>query len=81
MARSWLIGLRNRSSLTQQQVADKADVKRAYYTQLETGDRNPSVPTAKRIATVLGFEWTLFFTEQCSDALQRGCIATGTEGR
>lgn len=81
MTRAWLVNLRTKKEMTQQQVADSACLKRAYYTQIETGDRNPSVKTAKRIASVLGFEWTLFFADICSIMLQGVSSATGTEGR
>lgn len=63
--RDWLINLRG--SMTQQEVANKAKINRAFYTQIETGERNPSVLTAKKIATVLGFNWTLFFEYECNE--------------
>ncbi|MNW70944.1 hypothetical protein D3C74_504980 [compost metagenome] len=31
---------------------------------IEAGNRNPSVPLAKRIAAELGFSWTIFFADQ-----------------
>lgn len=57
--RTWLIELRGER--TQQEVADVAEIDRSFYTQIETGLRNPSVGTAKKIAKALGFSWTLFF--------------------
>jgi putative transcriptional regulator len=67
--RKWLIALRNNkkgidgSPYTQQNVADEAGIDRSFYTQIENGQRSPSVKTAKKIAKVLEFNWTLFFAE------------------
>ncbi len=58
--RQWLVDIRG--DRTQEAVAFDAGVARSYYTQIETGARNPSVSMAKKIASVLGFDWTLFFT-------------------
>ncbi len=57
----WLIELRKMVGMTQQNVADAADIKRASYCNIESGTRRPSVEVAKRIANVLGFDWTLFY--------------------
>jgi len=61
--RKWLIEKRNKMKLTQQDVADRSELSRTFYTQIETGDRNPSVDNAKKIAKALKFKWTLFFDE------------------
>jgi len=45
------------------------------YNKIELGSRTPSVETAKSIAAVLGFDWTLFYRDE--DELMK----TGTEGR
>lgn len=74
MARRWLVKLRG--DLTQQQVADQARLSRSYYTEIEIGDKNPSVETAKKIAKALGFNWTLFF--ECHS---RDMQPTGTDGK
>ena len=73
-ARKWLV--KYRGELTQQQVSDMAKLSRSYYTEIETGDKNPSVETAKRIAEVLDFDWTLFFKGPC-----REMRPTGTDGK
>lgn len=65
--RAWLKSLRNQRGLTQQNVADKAEIERAYYTMIESGDRNPSVPVAKSIANAIGFDWTIFFDTECNE--------------
>ncbi|GIO84591.1 putative HTH-type transcriptional regulator YqaF [Paenibacillus faecis] len=69
MERTLLISYRDIKGLTQEQVAELCDIKRPYYTMIELGKRRPSVDVAKRIAEVLGFEWTLFFAPDGSDSL------------
>lgn len=67
--RQWLIDIRNKKQLTQDDVAKSAEVTRPYITSIESGDRRPSVQVAKRIATTLGFEWTLFFDLEGNETL------------
>lgn len=69
--REWLVELRNKKGLTQEDVAIKSDVARAYITQIETGDRRPSVQVAKRIAEAVGFEWTIFFETDSNKTLHK----------
>lgn len=69
LERSWLIQYRDVKGLTQEQVADMCDIKRPYYSMIETGKRRPSVDVAKRIGTVLGFDWTIFFALKCNESL------------
>ncbi|MBS3949183.1 MAG: helix-turn-helix transcriptional regulator [Peptococcaceae bacterium] len=80
--RTWLLQLRNERSLTQEDVAARTGIQRAYYTQIENGTRNPSVTVARRLADVLGCVWTLFFDHaRCEvthkaidvDSDNRGC--------
>lgn len=63
MSVEWLKDIRKQAGLAQVDVAHLANVKRASYGNIELGVRRPSVSTAKRIAVVLGFEWTRFFEE------------------
>lgn len=58
--RIWLKKIREENGLTQQDVAELADVERTTYASIEQGRRNPSVVNAMRIASVLDFEWTIF---------------------
>lgn len=53
--------IREKKKMTLLEVANSSDVSEAYVSLLETGRRRPSVDVAKRIAEVLGFDWTLFF--------------------
>ena len=68
MPRKWLKKVRNEKGLTQQDVADSGGFARTYYTMVEQGKRTPSVDVAKSIARVLGFEWTIFFEDECNES-------------
>ncbi|WP_285615132.1 helix-turn-helix transcriptional regulator [Pseudobacillus badius] len=70
MVRLWLKELRLQRTMTQNEVAEKSGVERAYYTMIELGSRNPSVEVAKNIAHTLGFNWTIFFENQCNKTKQ-----------
>lgn len=59
----YLKSARKKCGLTQREVADKTGLARASYSNIEKGKRKPSVSAAKRIAAVLGFDWTEFFQE------------------
>lgn len=52
---------REKKLLTQQQLADMINVDRTLISKIEGGNATPSVPTAKKIAQVLNFNWTLFY--------------------
>lgn len=56
--------MRKAKNMTQVELAKKAGVAQNTISQLETGERRPSVKVAKRIAGVLGFEWTRFYEEK-----------------
>jgi putative transcriptional regulator len=62
--RTWLKELRIQKGLTQNSVAEKCEIERAYYTMIETGSRRPSVDVAKSIGEAIGFDWTIFFENQ-----------------
>lgn len=59
----WLKNIRVDRGKTQEQVAEEVQMARGAYANIENGERRPSVRVAKRIAAVLGFEWTRFFEE------------------
>lgn len=61
--REWLVQLRKHKGFTQLEAAEKAGISRSYYSGIELGTRNVPVKTAKKVAAVLGFEWTLFFEQ------------------
>ena len=61
--RNWLKLVRKGRGMSQQEVADAAGISQSYYAAIETGDRGHKLPqpTAARIASVLGIEWTRFY--------------------
>jgi len=67
--------LREKKLLTQQQLAEMVGVDRTLISKIESGAAQPSVTTAKKIATVLGFDWTKFFEDE-----HAATKPTGTEG-
>lgn len=59
----WLKAKRTEMGMSQQTVAESVEVARGTYSNIENGERRPSVEVAKRIAAVLGFPWTRFFED------------------
>ena len=55
---------RERKGLTLLEVAKAASVSESYISYVETGKRRPSVDVAKRIAKILGFNWTKFYQDK-----------------
>lgn len=62
-----LIEERKRANFTQREVGRLSGISESYYSMIESGERNPTVKTAKKIAAVLGFDWTLFFEDEKKD--------------
>ena len=60
--RSWLVDLRGGRS--QQELANKIGMSQSGYASIETGNRRPSVESAKKIASAMGFDWTRFFEDE-----------------
>jgi len=50
--------------MTQGQLAEKVGISRTMITEIENGNANPSVEVAKKIAAVLGFDWTRFYQDE-----------------
>ncbi len=57
----WLEEIRICRGLSQKDVAEAANISQPTYSNIEKGKRGVSVDTARRIAAVLGFEWTRFY--------------------
>lgn len=76
MERTWLKNIRYSLGYTHQNVADDCNVTRAYYTQIESGIRTPSVFVAKKIAKKLKFNWTIFFKEISNVSKQKNSDPT-----
>jgi transcriptional regulator with XRE-family HTH domain len=66
MQRSWLKEIRENKDLPQKLVARSIGITQTHYSTIESGKRRPSVETAKKIADVLGFDWTMFFEDKAS---------------
>ena len=60
----WLKNKRTEKGMSQQAVAESAQIARGAYSNIENGERRPSVEVAKRIGSVLGFPWTRFFESE-----------------
>lgn len=56
--------IRESSGKTQAGVSLLSGITRSYYTNIESGKRRPSPEVAQKIAEVLGFDWTKFYTVQ-----------------
>jgi len=63
---NWLKEIRGAKS--QQTVADEIGIAQSTYASIEGGSRKPSVAMAKKIAAVLGFDWTQFYDEDAQDS-------------
>lgn len=61
MQRKWLYKLRVRKKITYKNLADAVGITPQHLYYLETGERTPSTKLAKKIAKILGFEWTKFY--------------------
>lgn len=59
----WLKAIRESKNLSQEEISRSVDITQASYSNIENGKRTPSVPVAKKIAAVLGFDWTRFYDE------------------
>lgn len=55
---------RKKANFTQREVGKLSGISESYYSMIESGDRKPTVKTAKKIAAALGFDWTLFFDDE-----------------
>lgn len=60
--RKWLIDIRGKR--TQTEIATLCGISQNFYSCIETGERKPSVEVAKKIASVLGFDWTKFYEDE-----------------
>ncbi|BFH66206.1 helix-turn-helix transcriptional regulator [Paenibacillus dendritiformis] len=72
MGRDWLRKIRNEKDMTHEEVATLVKISRQYYGMIESEVRDPGVSLAKRIGTVLGFDWTLFFKHKGNEMFPLG---------
>lgn len=68
-----LVSKRKELGFSHQDVADKsgANITRSFYGMIENGERRPSVEVAKRIASLLKIEWTIFFEVKSNEKLRK----------
>lgn len=59
--RTELIKRREKLHLTHDKVAEKAEISRPYYSNIEAGRKDPSLKVMKRIADVLGAKVDVLF--------------------
>ena len=64
MERHWLKQIREAKGMEQKYVAYKICKTQACYSYIESGNRNPSIELAQKIADVLDFDWVLFFPKK-----------------
>jgi len=58
---------RKEMGLTQEEIAQKLNISRQYYNALENHKRKPSVDLAKKLGGLLGFDWTIFYSDQVNE--------------
>ena len=63
LKREWLIAFRKAKGLTQKELAEAIGVSQISLSTYEQGIRTPKPQAAKKIARVLGFEWTKFYED------------------
>ena len=63
--REWLIELRKSKGITQTQLSENTGISQNYIAAIESGERGAKlpVPTAKKIAAALGFDWQRFYED------------------
>ncbi len=52
------------NNLTQQEFCEKFDFNRSTIASIESGINQPSVSTAKKLADILGVNWSSFYEEE-----------------
>ncbi|MYL35091.1 helix-turn-helix domain-containing protein [Pontibacillus yanchengensis] len=68
--REWLKVLRKEKGFTQEYVASLCHIDRAYYAQIESGKRTPSLQIAEKIADILSFNCSNFYVDYFIEPLQ-----------
>ena len=59
----WLKHARERKGLSTYEAASLSCLSQSHYFMIESGQRNASPKTAKKIAKILGVDWTKFFDD------------------
>lgn len=61
--REWLRSKRTKANFSQSKLSRIVKISQNHYSNIESGNRTPSVSIAKRIAEILDFDWTLFYED------------------
>ena len=56
--------LRTELGWSQEKLAEKAEISPSYVTQIELGNRSPSIDIIEKIAIALGIEYSILFTPE-----------------
>lgn len=59
----WLKEIRRQKNMTTYQVSEMTGISQPHYSMMENGVRGVPVHAAKKIASVLEFDWTRFYEE------------------
>ena len=62
-----LKGIRREKGLSGAGLSALVGISQQHYNYIENGKRRPSVEVAKRIAAVLGFDWTRFYEDSAEE--------------
>nr|DAD80606.1 MAG TPA: helix-turn-helix domain protein [Siphoviridae sp. ctS1E53] len=62
--RKWLLIARLDKEMTQKNLCEKIGISQPSYCLIEKGKNKPRPSTAKKIAAVLGVDWTRFYEEE-----------------
>ena len=69
--RIWFKQTREEKGFTQEELAAKIGITRQHIGLIENGVVAPSVEVAKKIAAVLGFDWTRFYEDDSDERKQQ----------
>ena len=63
MKRKWLIQIRTKRGLSQEEISEKLNIPPSTYSAYENGTRTPKPKRAKLLGKIFGFDWTKFYEE------------------
>ena len=66
--RVWLIDMRKAKGLKQNELAERCGIVKSALCMIESGQRDPSGKLAAKIASVLGFDMSLFYAENVHES-------------